>query len=190
MDESAGDFVWQRVAADKEGRVYAAPSREEYLIEVWGPDGAPQRAIRCRYEARPRDDGQRDNARAVQEAIGAYYPVKPRRITIADTEPAVGALAVDDGGRLWVQTARSASDAPAGSWAVVDVFAPDGRLQKRVALPGDHDLREDALLFLGDGRFLVVKGSLAAFLSQQAVTRAGDAAEADPLEVICYRIEE
>jgi hypothetical protein len=188
LDEASMDFVWTRVAVGPDGRVYAAPDRTVYAVNVWSPQGELERVITCRQEASPRDEEGMKIARSIHEAIGAYYPVPPRRITLEDTDPAVTGLWVDREGRMWVQHGRSEADAPDGAWLALDVFGADGKLQRRVGLPGDHDPREDALMLLGDGRYLVVKGSLSAWLSQQAVAQDG-ADDADPLEVICYRLE-
>jgi hypothetical protein len=84
-------------------------------------------------------------------------------------------------------TGRSQVDLPGGAWIVLDVFGPDGAFEKQVALPGGHDAGRDMLVILPDTRVVVVSGALDAWLNQQAV--AAGAAEATPLEVICYTME-
>jgi len=192
LDELQMDFVWQRMTSGPGGRVYAAPERNRYEIQVFAPDGTVERIIRRKYEPLPRNDRQKKLAHQVIEAVGANYPTPPREITTEDTEPDIGALWVTGDGRLWVQSSQSGADTPDGSWAVLDVFDTEGRFEKQIALPGDHDSAKDAIILLDDLRLFVVVGALDAFLSQQAVGSDADseAEEADPLEVICYRLAE
>jgi hypothetical protein len=187
MDELGMDFVWQRVAVGSDGRIYAAPERNAYAIRVFGPDGTLEATLERPYTAPARTDDQRETARRILEGVAANYPAPLRGVNIEDTEPAVGGLFPTSDGRLWVVTGRSQVDLPGGAWIVLDVFGPDGAFEKQVALPGGHDAGRDMLVILPDTRVVVVSGALDAWLNQQAV--AAGAAEATPLEVICYTME-
>ena len=105
-----------------------------------------------------------------------------------DVNAAIAGIWVTWDGRLWVQTGDAHKEAPEGTWVVLDVYGPDGKLEKQVALPGSHDAREDALYVQPDGRIFVVVGALDACLNQQAVNKDQTTATEDetPLEVICY----
>ncbi|MFO7610158.1 MAG: hypothetical protein R6X35_13395 [Candidatus Krumholzibacteriia bacterium] len=184
MDELQMDFVWQRTAVGADGRVYAAPERNAYVIEVFAPDGTRERTITRSYTAPARDDRQRQNAKRIIEAVAANYPAPMQGLTIEDTDPAISGLFVTADGRLWVATGRSGRDLPDGAWLVLDVFGPDGAFERQVALAGDHDPDQDATYVLPDRRVVVVTGALDAWLNQQAVG-AGET-EGAPLEVICY----
>lgn len=187
LDERATDFIWARVAVGPDGKVFVAPERDAYAIEVFAPDGSELRTITRDYQAPPRTERQRETATRTLKGVGAYYPAPLKGVTIADTEPAVGGLWVTADDRLWVATGRSDRDVPAGCWTVLDVFDGNGAFLRQVALPGDHDPLQDALYVLPDGRVVVVTGALDAWLNQQA-TGGGDAA-GTPLEVICYKMD-
>jgi len=190
LDELATDFVWQRMAVGPEGRVFAGPDRNAYLINVYGLDGGIERIITREYTASQRDEAQKKKARQVLEAVGANYPQPPRVITIEETEPVLGSLAVTGDGRLWAQTDTGDRNTPPGTWVVLDVFDPQGGFQEQVALRGDHDPTSDSLHILPDGRVIVVTGSLDAWLNQQGAGGESDAAaEDDPLEIICYHLD-
>jgi hypothetical protein len=185
MTEAGLDFVWSRTAVADDGTVYVAPERDVYAIEVFGPGGGLLRTITREYEAAERDAAEIRNARQILEAIGAYYPRPPRSYETENVNAAIAGMWVTRDGRLWVQTGDAHRAPPAGTWVVLDVYGPDGRLEKQVALPGAHDALQDALYVQPDGRIFVVTGALDAFLNQQAVAK--DAAEeSTPLEVICY----
>jgi len=190
LDEGEMDFVWGRLAVGSDGRVFAAPQRDQYAIKVFGTDGTHQMTISRDFTAPPRTEAQSKLARQVIEAVGANYPVPPVAITIEDTEPVVGNLHLTADGRLWTQSSRSDMDLPDGTWVILDVFAPDGRFEKQVALRGDHDPARDAINVLPDGRIIVTVGALDAFLNQQgAGTDEDSGVEADPLSVICYKLK-
>jgi hypothetical protein len=190
LDELAMDFVWSRVAVAADGRTYAAPARNDYVVQVWSPDGTPERTFSRAYRSLPRDERRRDVARKIIEGVGANYPTPPRRITIEDVEPDINGMWAVAGGELWVQTSRGDAEPPAGAWTVLDVFDADGVFRRQLALAGAYDPLADGLHVLPDRRIVVVTGALEAFLNQMAVNSEEDAAqETTPLEVICYELE-
>lgn len=190
MDEFDMDFVWNRLAVGPEGKVYASPERNSYLINVYGADGGIERTITRDYESPPRTERQKKVARQIIEAVGANYPRPPLEITIEDTEPVLGNLVVTDDGRVWTQTSIGNQETPEGTWVVLDVFDKNGKFEKQVALQGDHDASRDAVNILPGGRVVVVVGALDAWLNQQgAGASEEDAEEGNPLEVICYQLD-
>ena len=189
LDELEMDFVWSRMAVGGDGKVYAGVARNEYRIEVYGDDGSLERTITRAYAAPKRNEQQREIARQIVAAVGANYPIPPNEITIEDTEPVLANINVTADGRIWTQTSLGNSDGPDGAWVVMDVFDPDGKFAKQVALRGIHDPRRDAVYILPDERVVVVSGALDAWLNQQGVSGDdGAAVESDPLEVFCYRM--
>jgi hypothetical protein len=189
MDEGQMDFIWNRLAVDQEGRVYAAPGRDDYSINVYAPDGSVERVINRQYTSAPRTEEQRQMAIQVIEAVAANYPTQPQEITIEDTQPVLSNLQVTADGRLWTQTSQGNLNTPDGAWVVLDVFDAEGKFEKQVALQGHHNPGHDALNILPNGRIIVIVGALDAWLNQQgAGTNDEEAQEADPLEVICYEL--
>lgn len=189
LTEEGLDFIWSRVAVGPEGNIYVAPGRDSYEIQVMTPAGELIRTITRQYEQAPRNSQEKKTAYKIIEAVGAYYPTPPKRIGTEDTAPAIAGLWVTADGRLWVQPGDADKSVPEGTWLVLDVFTPDGKFEKQVALPGNYNAQQDALFLQPDGVMLVVVGSLEAFLNQQAVSSEEDGgeSEAQPLEVICYR---
>lgn len=188
LDEMAMDFVWQRVAAAPDGRLFVAPERNEYRVRVFGVDGQPQRDIVRAYQSPVRGAELKDQAKRILDAIGANYPTRPKRVTVEETSPPVAGMWVTADGRLWVLTGDEQPTRPKGTWCQLDVFAPDGTFEQQIALPGTHDQRQDALFLLPDRRLVVVTGALDSFLSQQAVA-ADQKVEGSDLAITCYRLE-
>lgn len=187
LDEQKMDFVWNRFAIGPEGRIYLAPERNVYSVQVFAPDGELERVIRREYSPITRTAEQSDVQRRTIEGVGAYYPVPPREITIEPTAPDIAGMFVDDRRQLWVISSLGVRDRAAGVFVVADVFDPDGGFVEQVALLAPGDPERDSFYLLGDGRVVVVTGALDAFLNQQAVAADETAEEAEPLEVICYR---
>jgi hypothetical protein len=190
MDELDQDFVLGRMDLGPDGRVYAAPERNEYRINIYGLDGQVEKTITREYKAPARTDRQSKVARSILEAIGAYYPRPPAEIRIEEHEPAIVGLMVTADGRIWTRPSDADRTMPEGAWALMDVFSPDGQFERQVAFLGDHDPNSDALNILPDGKAVVIVGALEAWLNQQgAGEEETEAEEADPLEVICYQLE-
>ncbi len=191
LTEEALDFVWSRVAVGPKGKIHVAPDRNTYEIEVFSPAGEKIRTITRQYKQTPRNSQEKKVAYKIVEAVGGYYPTRPKRIGTEETEAAIASIWVTSDGRIWVQPGDADKSLPEGSWLVLDVFTPDGQFEKQVALPGNFNARQDGLFVQPDGIIFVVVGALEAFLNQQAVSSEGegDETEAQPLEVICYRLE-
>jgi hypothetical protein len=190
MTEEGLDFVWSRIAVGPGGNVFIAPERNTYEIQVFDKTGAAVRTISRQYSQTARSNDEKKAAKQILEAIAAYYPRPPIRYETEDTAAAISGLWVTADGRLWVQTGDAHKSAPEGTWVVLDVFSPDGKFEKQVALPGNYQASQDALSVQPDGLVIVVVGALDAFLNQQAVTSDEGDGEltAQPLEVICYRM--
>jgi hypothetical protein len=190
MTEAGLDFVWSRVAVGPQGKIYVAPERNEYEIKVFDKTGSQTGTISRDYTQGERTKEEVKASRQVLEAIAAYYPRPPLRYETEETAPAIAGIWATDDGRIWVQTGDSGKNTPDGTWVVLDVFGPDGKFEKQVALPGSYQARQDGLYLQPDGLVIVVVGALDAFLNQQAVSSDEGEGEstAQPLEVICYKM--
>ena len=185
LDEASMDFVWVgRMALDRDGRVYTAPDRNRYLVQVQDPDGTVVRQFTRPVKAPQRTSEEREIATKIHEGIGANYGGIPLQgVSIEDTDPAIAGLVVRPDGEVWVQS--PANEAPDGTFAIFDVFDAEGHYthQQVIEAPGDPD--RDGLYLLSDGRVVIVVGGLDAWLSQQGIEGTSD--DAPVLEIICYK---
>jgi hypothetical protein len=147
-------------AVGPQGRVYVPRSRDEYLIDVYGPDGKLQRTVgRPGYQAPPRTDRERARLEALADSWSRNAGVDVP-LDYADCEMAVQSLMVDDRGHLLVRHAASGRDLPRGVFLRLDEFAPDGRYLGEVRVRADADPMMDTLAWLGDGRVAITRGGV------------------------------
>lgn len=190
IDESGIDFVWNgRWAVDGSGRVYLAPDRNRYRIQVFAPDGSLEREIEREYKSWKRSGEEQQVARRQLQAIARNYPMPARELTTLDTEPDITALHCRPDGALWVGTSRGERERPEGVFCGLDEFDAAGRFTRRVMLAGEWDPRRDALFLVGPERAVVVTGALDAYLQMQGVTGEAGEAETEPLQVIYCALE-
>lgn len=172
-----------------DGRVYLAPTWDQYRIDVHDPDGKLVRSVTRDFINPARDQQTLDRMNALFEEQDRALPF---RITW-DVEPSdqtVAELIATKDGELLVAHSRSGLDLPEGVFSSYDVFDPDGtwshELHVRCEANGDHD----GLIFLDDGRVLLVKGLQLAQLT--ASGNGGTVGEeedgATAIEVICCRL--
>jgi 6-bladed beta-propeller len=187
LDEQSMDFCWNRWTCGQDGKIYVAPERNNYRIDVYDGQGNLEKVISREYESLERDDYLTNRATMVVKGVAAYHRTPLQGLTIEKVEPDIRGLWVDEAGFLWVRTSRGLVDKPEGAYDVVDVFAPDGSFAKQVAIMSDAVPFKDSLSFLDDGRVVAVIGSLDAWLTQQAVEQDdGGNDEVQALEVIVY----
>lgn len=170
-------------------RVYLAPTWDQYRIEVHDADGALIRTVTRDFENPDRDQQTLDRINALFEEQDRALPF---RITW-DVEPCdqtVGELIVTDKGNLMVAHSRSGRDLPEGVFARYDVFDHEGRWRHELNVRCQANRDHDGLIFLDDGRVLLVKGLQLARLTASGnggtVGQEDDGAAA--IEVICCRM--
>lgn len=170
-----------------DGRVYAAPHRNQYLIHVYAPDGTLDRVIEREYESPRRTERQFEIVNAGMEAQTSRIPGDVKT-EIEETEPDITSLTVDGEGFLWVECSRSNLDPPEGVMRTYDLFDPKGHFIKQVDVICDGDGYKDGLIFTGKDRVIHVTGFLNALLMlQQNPAAADDEEEPAAMEVICYQ---
>jgi hypothetical protein len=146
-------------AVGPDGRVYAAADRDAYRIDVFAPDGARERTVARPFEPWRRDADEKARVLARLEDDVRNVDMA-KEFVVADCDPVLEYLRVDDAGCLWVQHARSWRDQPPGVLVTMDVFAPDGRLARQVRFAGPGNARDDTVWLLPDGRVAVVVGGV------------------------------
>ncbi len=180
-------------ALGPDGRVYTAPVRDRYRIEVYASDGERELVIEREFDPYRRTQQEKDDV-----ATGVVAMINGRRVQldtqIEDHDPAIASLHVDDAGYLWVRHGRSGREQPDGVMLTYDVFDPQGQLVRQVAFRCEGDAKEDKLFFTAPDRALLVKGYRQARRSmfggggEDADEDADEDQPASDLEIICYRI--
>lgn len=188
ITEEQQHFVhFRRWTMGPDGRIYAAPHRNRYAIEVFSPEGKKERVIEREYASLKRTEKDLARVNAIADSQKKQIPV-PVDIQLCDTEPDIGRLHIADDGSLWVQTSQGDRNQPAGIMTTFDVFDPAGVFVKQVQVKCPGNGEKDGLILGRNGRVICVKGFLEAAMSLQgggATDEAGE--EPEPMEVICYK---
>ncbi len=171
------------------GRVYLASTWDKYLIQVHEPDGALIRTMTRDFENPKRDQQTLDRINALFEEQDRALPF---RITweVEPCDQTVAELIVTRDGDLMVAHSRSGLDLPEGVFTRYDVFDSEGRLRHELQVRCEADPDHDGLIFLDDGRVLLVKGlQLARLTASGNGGTVGDEDDgAAAIEVICCRL--
>jgi hypothetical protein len=173
-----------------DGRVYVAPARNEYRIEVHGADGGLERTITRKYESWKRTPAEAERAREMM------MPFRRRnrnavKLVMEPTERDILDIRVDRRGQLWVLPSRGIREQDEGIHSTWDVFDSSGAFVRQVAIACEGDGLKDALFFPGGGLAVLVREhaeAMFAFRGRGADNPEIEVEDADvrPLEVICY----
>jgi len=170
------------------GRVYCAPQRDAYRVDVYAVNGDTLGSIVRDYMPRRRSAAERERITAERgQAVDGSLTIDYRA---AECDPAILALRLGDDGRLWVLSSRGALDPPAGVDQVWDIFDAGGTLCERVEIVLGADRERDSFFWLADERVVLCRnraGAAAAYYRPGSAAGdtgvAGDASEAG-LEVV------
>jgi hypothetical protein len=167
------------------GEIYLARERNRYAIDVYEPDGTLRRVIEREYQP-PRRSSEEKQAVSRSVAMSINGERVELRTEVEDTHPCLRGLWADALGQLWVRSAHSQVEQPAGIFATCDLFDASGRYLAAVQLGLVADPLQDQLIPLDDGRFVLLRGIMAA---QEAMWGGSQGAQAEvhPLEVVCLR---
>jgi hypothetical protein len=174
-------------SASREGTVAARTEFTDYRIDVWNADGTPRHVIRREYAPHARDDAAVERIKARWGAMIRRWVQNPEYDIEPHWNPIESVHAREDG-TIWVRTSRGTYDRPEGALATFDVFDAQGRFERQVSMQGEFDPVNDGM-FLAGGYLLVVTDLMSA---RQAFMGGGPdegMADADPMEIICYRME-
>ncbi len=172
-----------------DGRVYVATQQDRYAIDVYGPDGKLSHVIERDFEPRERLDLETGRIQAVFDVWASNNPagIETHVESVAAT---ITNLHVDDANHLWVENSRSGETGPEGTLLAFDVYDPDGRFLRQVALLGEGDPLDDRLFWARDDMVVLVKGAIPAMYASMAGGQAEneEEGELDEMEVVCFRI--
>lgn len=187
------DMVAPFIAAHNvgpDGRVYLAPERNRYRVEVLDGNGDAVHTITRKFDPPRRDKQALDRMNALFEEQDRALPF---RITweVEATDQVVDELIVTPDNRLLVHHSRSGLNLPEGIFVSYDVFDESGRWLHELYIRTNADKDHDGLIFLDDGRVLLVRGLQLARLT--ASGNGGSVGEEDDgameTEIICCRLK-
>lgn len=184
-----------RSALGANGRVYAAPHRNSYTIQIYHPDGTLERVVEREFSPRKRTQEDKDRILSTRKVrFRGKGGGKRIQQELSDYDPCVSRLRVDDEGTLWVLHSRSGREQPDGVFQTYDIFDSDGHFVRQVAVACPGDPKEDGFFLLVDGkRAVVIRGLVdarAALVGSNGREEEQDEGDAAPLEIICYRVVE
>jgi hypothetical protein len=174
------------LAAD--GRVIAVPDFYDYAYTVFAAAGTIERTVSRAFEPYERNDEDRKLINMIMEGTAAQFPF-PIQTEVEDNETPISQLIAHPTGETWILPPRGARNQPEGVMATYDVFDAEGHYDRQVRVNCEGNGRKDGIYFVGEDRLLVVHGLVDA-LGSQFGGGAGEAdEEAEPVEIVCYKIE-
>ena len=175
-----------------EGRVFVNSERNNYEITSYNPDGTLAYTIKRPFESWKRSAEEKKIA---EDAVMPWRRRNRHRmnIVVASTEKDIAQMRVANDGRLWVLSSRGRRDQSEGVHSTWDVFDKTGHFEKTVAIACEGVGIKDKLFFAGEDFVVLVKqyaDALKSFQGQSGENQTNETEEleAQPLEVICYRI--
>jgi len=187
MDDKAWDTFERRWSIDKDGKVYACTSYDDYMVEIWNPDGTLDKVIKREFTDRSRSAEEKDFVNRMFSHFAKMIP--DCKVKVAENCKDIEGMFIRDDGSIWVLNANGARDLKEGTLGVFDVYNPEGQFVRNVTLSGDGDPLDDLYLFVKD-RVYVVTDFLQAAMSAQGVQGLYDEDdEADPMAVIAYKLD-
>jgi hypothetical protein len=142
----------------RDGRVYVAPQRDAYRIEVYTLEGALERVIERAFTPAARTHADSARVRCLYDGWARETPIEIS-YELEPTEPAILALEIDARGRLWVRHSRGALDPQTAGSVAYDIFDREGCLVEVIDVACDET---DGLHFLGGDRVMLVRNEAGA----------------------------
>ena len=174
-------------AIGPDGLIYVPHSRDEYLVDVFDPDGTLLRQVgRPDFRAPRRTEREQRRLAALRDTWTRNAGIEINFET-SPSEMTVQSLFVDERGHLFVRHAGSNRDLPRGAFLRLDEFAPDGTWMREVVVRGVGDPELDTLIWLDAGRVAVQRGGALIALERwsDAAVFWEDEAEVVPELVVC-----
>jgi hypothetical protein len=186
LNDAQWDTFERRWEVGPDGKVYAAKSYDNYEITVYDKTGKVDKVITREAKHLPRTAREKD---VMTKAMAFYSKMIPNcKTSINDMAKDIDNFYVRDDGSLWVMSSSGSRNLPKGTLGTFDVFNPEGQFVKTVTLQGEGNPLEDLYVFEKD-RFYVVTDFLTAAMTAQGVEGTDAGGDAEPMSVICYKLE-
>ena len=174
-------------SASREGTIAVRTSLTDYEVGVWNADGTKRHVIRRDFDAVARSSEEIDRIEARWAAMIGRWVQNPEFDILPNWFPVEDVVAREDG-TVWVRSARGTRARAEGELATFDVFDAAGRFERQVRFTGAFDPENDGL-FVSGNHLLVVTDLISAREAMMGGIEGGAMDEADPMEIICYRME-
>lgn len=185
------ELALRRVSVGPDGRIYFAPNREDYRIDVFEADGTPVHSITREYPVHTRTESETQTWRELFQA-SMRRAQNPPDIELCKTAAPIdwvyGGLWAREDGTLWVRSSRAAKDQPEGIMLTYDVFDHDGGFKEQVQVRCPGHGTEDALFFAGPDRMILVRGFMDSVRAMFGGVEGAEDGEAEPLSIVCYAV--
>ena len=190
FNEAESFFEGQTNACSKDGTVYYAPKRNEYLVEGFNSAGEKVSEIKREYKQRKRTaeeiEKHKDGYSATANGVKLEVDV-----VVEPYVQAIRQIIVRDDNSLWIANSHSFNDLPDGIYGIFDHFSEDGTFIDTVEIHLDADREKDHIFFPSDNLCVVIKDASAAVSSMYSRFEDDeeDYGDAEPLEVIVYKLD-
>jgi hypothetical protein len=188
LDDKAWDTFERRWTVGSDGKVYACTSYEDYSVSVWNPDGSLDREITREYTHQERPAEEQEWSRKLMGHFARQIP--GCEVKIEKMAKDIETIYVRDDGSIWVLSGEGARDLhEEGTLGVFDVYNPQGQFVRTVTLAGDGEPLDDLYVFVKNRVYVVTEFLQAAMSAQGVQGLYEDDEEAEPMAVICYKLE-
>jgi hypothetical protein len=176
-------------APSPDGRVFIAPDRYHYAIQVFTPDGSLERVIEREFKTRKRTKLESGRVQSVFDFWASRSPAEIKT-EVEEIATTISGLYVDDNNSVWVEHSRSSQIGPSEAMLTYDVFDAEGKFDRQVALVCEGNPEDDGLFWVRDDMVVLIKGSVPALYASMAggAMATEEEAESTEMEVVCYRV--
>jgi len=190
FNEAESFFEGRTNACSKDGTVYYAPKRNEYLVVGFNSAGEKVSELKREHKQRKR------TAEEIEEQKDGYTVIindvkQDVDVEVGPYAQAIRQIIVRDDNSLWIANSHTFNDLPDGVYGIFDHFSEDGTFIDTVEIHLDADREKDHIFFPSDSLCVVIKDATAAIRSMYSVVEddEDDNSDADPLEVIVYKLD-
>lgn len=176
--------IW---SAAPDGRVFICDDFDAYNVQVWNPDGTPDRVIEREFELRVRSKEEKEH-RGPQIRLTTGGGDLKTEVIKSKTDRTVQAIYPREDGNVWILSSRGAFDTAEGEIATFDVFDAEGKFIHQVTFRGEGDFDDDGFYFAGDNFFVMAGQTAARRASGGGDPDREEMDEAEPMSVICYEL--
>ena len=171
---------------DRHGRVWVAPNRDRYLLQVLDSQGQVIMEIGRQYESPVRSPEQ---IRKIKLGIEDRWKNSGAPIIVGQHPPCIEKVWIMEnrwGDEVWIESGASGHDLPPGVMVRYDLFDLEGNFTHQVDIVGDGDPLFDRWYLAGEDHLIMVRNASAEGYEEGDPTHPRQ--DDDLLEVICYRI--